>query len=668
MINPKNSLVLAFTKLKARKIRTIITVVISSLLFSLLFLAVILFEGALTVSLTKFSEGSLSARHMLSFNPSTLYNIVSSEVTPEEKTKLDQMLNDEIAARKKRAKELGIEFDEKSERQRIMPYVNYNEQDPNALSFQAGVSVIANRYLNEKSKTRFEEYYKSAERVAKLTNAEKFGYEFVLAMGGMGGGQYATFLPDAKTGKYQFIKAQDNKLESPEQAPTLEQSLLISMQASHEEIYRHFVFQNHGWTPETGKVPIILTLDNVQSLLGMKPLGRKATLNERLARLKELKERALGLEYKACYLNSVAQRQLSEAQNYDKMTAEEKKNVSLAYGKLDGSACVAPAVIKDTRSKEEKAMALKQAQFQQEFDGTEYQGTATEITFQVVGVSPASSNYNMANQEFIDNIIQQIIGYSSFGNMVPADWLMKLPTFSKVMQIYNNTAFDMDKKQPILNFYSYGLTFFAEYSKPELVRAAVDNYACDPAGMTMFIGRGDFYPESCSGDRQFYMMTFGSRAADLITVKAHFLNVIKIAGLIFGAIAIVIMAGTVGRLISDSRRETAVFRAIGFKRFDISSIYINYSLVICLLVIAVAFGLAMLAAKILELSLTDELTSQMIWIYSPQNPNLRFELLGFNWPLLGTIAAGIVLVGLISTVFPLLRNVGRNPIKDMRDE
>ena len=147
-----------------------------------------------------------------------------------------------------------------------------------------------------------------------------------------------------------------------------------------------------------------------------------------------------------------------------------------------------------------------------------------------------------------------------------------------------------------------------------------------------------------------------------------FNKALKISLAVTGIIAIIILSGTIGRMISDSRRETAVFRAIGFKRTDISLIYSVYTLIVSLLIGLVAMTIGSISSLLISQRFDRSLTARAITILSSNDFTKKFTLFGVNYSHVGLIVLAIVIVGLISIAVPLMRNVRRNPIKDMRDE
>lgn len=154
----------------------------------------------------------------------------------------------------------------------------------------------------------------------------------------------------------------------------------------------------------------------------------------------------------------------------------------------------------------------------------------------------------------------------------------------------------------------------------------------------------------------------------LDSAKRGFGRLFRYVALGVALIAAVIMMGTVGRMVADSRRETAVFRAIGAKRLDIAQIYVLYTILLSVLICAFALIIGILLAGFVHSRYASEATVEALVAYNAQDLDKTFRLYSFFWPdvlqLVGLALAG----GVISSILPLVRNLRRNPIRDMRDD
>jgi ABC-type antimicrobial peptide transport system permease subunit len=140
-----------------------------------------------------------------------------------------------------------------------------------------------------------------------------------------------------------------------------------------------------------------------------------------------------------------------------------------------------------------------------------------------------------------------------------------------------------------------------------------------------------------------------------------------LALLIAVAIAAIVMSFTMARVIIDSRHETAIFRALGAKRHDIVGIYMTYSILIASLIVLFSCLLGVAGATVIELLYRDAVASYVAVAYGIFDGLDTFSLIGFDSVLVGSVVVIIFGVGMSAVIVPLIRNVRRNPIRDMRD-
>jgi ABC-type antimicrobial peptide transport system permease subunit len=161
---------------------------------------------------------------------------------------------------------------------------------------------------------------------------------------------------------------------------------------------------------------------------------------------------------------------------------------------------------------------------------------------------------------------------------------------------------------------------------------------------------------------------YGSNSIALEDLRHKFIHFFELGTLGVVAIAIVIMTGTVGRMIADGRRETAVFRAIGAKRLDIASVYGVYTLCLstCIAIFSLAVGV--LAAYGFDHHFWASTTVQAQLLFGASDTSREFHFHAFNTTSIVLVMAVAIGCGMVGMVLPLLRNVRRSPIKDMREE
>lgn len=663
MINPKNSLVLALTKLKTRKTRTIVTVVISSLMFAVILLALVLFDGVYNVSIAKFAEGTLASRNMVEVGTIRERDYKKMKETIEKhRAEIDKKVEEEVAKRKRRAKELGILFDEKSTKEELRPYY---EIDGDGLFPKMRENDLAEEFYEYK-KWNFEELFA---QVKKLAVDDKFPEPYLR----MDTGASEQRFVKEENGKYDFYpKKADNDIKNMDEPEPGSWFKPFHLSLTPKEIYGSYLYKQHKWKKGSGTVPILLPVNELEKLLGLKKLPDKASAKEQMARLREVHEKSAGMKMKFCAMNNLASEQVMRADSYAKMKDKDKEMIELAYARPVG--CQLPAVIKDKRSKEEKKQLEAQKRFDKEFyPEKEHEPVMQEITFEVVGAMPATALDIINNGNVVDGVLRLVMGMSSLSNVVPIEMVAEDETLkmSGLERIYDGWRFKDGNLLSKMGEQTL-VSFYLEYGNAEKVIETIENNDC--ARKSMGDNRimdsdmaFDDYGE-CRENNPFRFQAFGSRAADMITVKEGFLEVMKVIGAVVAIIAGIIMMGTVGRLIADSRRETAVFRAIGFRRFDIYAVYLCYGGLISALIVLVTGVLAFMVAGVINKMLAEEVTAKMIYLYNLQDESLKFSLIGVNWLYIGVVVAVILLVGIVGVTLPILRNIRRNPIKDMRDE
>jgi ABC-type antimicrobial peptide transport system permease subunit len=151
-------------------------------------------------------------------------------------------------------------------------------------------------------------------------------------------------------------------------------------------------------------------------------------------------------------------------------------------------------------------------------------------------------------------------------------------------------------------------------------------------------------------------------------MKDMFAQVMLWALLAIGGVAIIILSSIIGRTVSEGRRESAVFRAIGARRLDIASIYGVYTLLLSVRVALFAVVLGLAVSLTLELLFTEQATLAARYAYAAADAAPSFHFFSFISWFVPLIVAAIILFGLLASVIPVIRSARRNPITDMRDD
>lgn len=655
MINLRNALTLAGTKLKTRKVRLAVTVIISSLMFGVLAIGIISFSG-FTNSIERFSQEGLNARFFTQVRPMNDGNWYidyrNHFSKPETLARAKQIANELVEVKAARAKELGLEFDKKMELLKLLP-------EPSKPLDEKPVDEIIDTN-GPIGKQLLKEYFESkpTDPQTKLnkTNIDRItaGYDvlnissqntFMISSG--------TITRPAKNGGYP-ISAQNDMMVK--QNPSEDQPIIFrDATTASEDIVAPFRLKNAKWSAESNTIPIFISFTEAQSLLGLKALPNEATAKERLARNNDLRDKIAGFKINHCYRNELAMEQLQQAALH-----ESQKNIKdyvapeLIYGLPANNACQIAPILSDKRSAATKKLEAARHQFDVEFNQRNAEPIAKEITFEVVGVIPSSED--TMSQSLASQLVGIAIGSPNLNHAVSeTDFqaaLQKLGLEKIFTSEPDSNPSGRDNQIRIV-----------EFGNLSDAKDFMDKHNC-----LQFSFFEDGSRQACSAERPFLIMPTLNNRLSLQSAVETFFKLIIIALAVAVVIATIIMAGTVGRMIADSRRETAVFRAIGFKRFDIARVYGLYTFIVCLFIIGVSLAIGFGGAGFIASRLDKDLTIFAALATGTTNSSLKMSMIGISPTYLGLLIAAILVVGLLAIILPLIRNLRRNPIKDMRDE
>lgn len=126
--------------------------------------------------------------------------------------------------------------------------------------------------------------------------------------------------------------------------------------------------------------------------------------------------------------------------------------------------------------------------------------------------------------------------------------------------------------------------------------------------------------------------------------------------------------GTTSKVIADSRRETAVFRAIGATRLQITQIYMIYTAIISILAYILSIVLALLFNGYLTRKFDGIFEVEMAIATGTELADQSFSFIGFNLTLMVFTLLGTLFMGWLGAAIPVMMSLRRDPIKHLRDE
>lgn len=650
MIRVRDAAQLAFTKLRTRKIRLGITIIISSLIFSVLAAASFVSNGTFH-SIESFSEEGFGGRYILSagVDSSGTFNLFNEPSIVDRGEALEKS---QVVQKRAEAKRLGIEYNASNQPSAVQQYDGPNGKE-RVLNPSSRLALQAvGEYLAAHPSPGQSELAAKAKKYGALDYYKSIGLPF-------GDPQSTPNLAVLKDGKEQF----DNRKSegsNPFQKGT--DSFTSSWQLMSGELLKPFVLPGQSVAADqTGVVPVVAPYTAAEQLLSLPPLPSRAKPETKLARLKEVRAKAADLRFSVCYRNEASSNQISQTISTQEEIDRNQNNKdyqkpNLIYA-LPDVPCGPIRIAVDKRSAEEKKNYEKQELFRRTFG--EPAPTSQLLHFKIVGLSPDPP-------DIAASTVVSILNSFLSSNLGAAGWFTPLEVRSSqplVAEFFPDKP--VNPAQQVMHY--------VELPSADSARKFTEQENCQPdfSGMPTSGPRGpqsDPYAQCKAAGKVFSLASFGSSSLALDEARQNFGKFFRIVALVVTAAASIIMIGTVGRVIADSRRETAVFRAIGAKRLDIAQVYFTYTVFLAGLVGVTALCIGFILASVADAKWSSGLTVEALIAYNAQDLTRQFSLFGLNAQQLLCLAGLIILAGLASAVVPLLANLRRNPIKDMRDE
>lgn len=656
MIRVTDATRLASTKLRTRKVRLVVTIVIAGLLFTVLAAASQVSRGTFA-SLAGFNREGFGERYILAATPQTNTGPQDPASLPEVVARAEAIQKNLVAQKTAEAKRLGIDYDPKSE-----PPVVTEYDGPGGRIRGADPSSVA-------GKQAIAEYYKSRpspgpQDLKRLADPyQPTNYYQSKSLGYGGGGPVLKVLEGGKE-KYEI----DNKEGADYFGQRGLGSFTNSWGLMSQDLFKPFMLPNANTAiGKDGSIPVIAPYTAIEQLLGLKELPESTESKQRLERIKQVRSQAADVSFEVCYRNTASQSKLQDAISQQKEIAANKGKKdyimpTLVYG-LPQKPCGPVVIQSDKRTAADKTLMAKQEQFDRKFSG-QPEAQQQTMKFRVIGIAPDPPDFSAS---VVSTLVSTIV--SSNLSLFGPTWF---------------TPIELEKDQPLLkaafsvdnNMWPGMSTSDYQYVELASAQAAKDfseRESCEPDFSAMPMNGPpdasfDPYADCAKQGKYFGFMPFGSNAMALEDVRKGFNKVFGYAAIAVAFVAAIIMVGTVGRTIADSRRETAVFRAIGAKKIDIVLVYLIYAFFLSFLIYGFALVTGFGIAQLVHARYSEELTIQALVSYNAADLNKVFNLYSFYVPdmvrLLGLSLAG----GALSAFFPLLRNLRRNPIRDMRDE
>lgn len=657
MLRITDSLRLAGTKLRVRRIRLSITVVVSGLLFAALLAGLTMLMGAQR-SVEEFDRGSLNSRYLVAQTAIRPNNIeFTSSLTARAEAERTQMIKDKQAL----AARLGLPYDPKSEPPIMQSF-------PDSPPYPNNQSVIVQRLIRQETAKLPRLTADAQWRFARTRGAvRQFGIQSIAANG---------MLNYMERGLESF----DDKRQQNSQPTPLEEfkQQFGNITAIDQSLLGGYLLAGANTKPS--EIPLIIRYQDAEVLLGLKPLDKNAGNDMQLARLKELRQKAGQLTFSACYRNPASQELLQTAKQQIQAAANQAKKPSADYVKPDreyampsADSCAAPTVVKDNRSAETKRTEANQRYFDQTFGSVQPEPAQAKFTFRVVGLMPDGIK---ATQSDIGSFLQQFLS-----TRLAYTWIMPRGSMTtaaqtaleSTIQTANNDQGGANRDETLAIY---------EFSDPNKARSYLAAASCgegNSGGTEITDLSAQPEPAEASKTQKSnksiclpHYVVFASPTGSNSLVNYDAMERLKpiIMWTFIGVtiIAAFILLIIISRTIADSRKESAVFRALGATRLDISQIYFVYTMIVALLTALFSIAAGLIVVYIADNLLASQITATLHITMTPKDLATTFHFWTIDWAIIGTVALSIIAAAVLACLIPLIRNTRRNPIKDMRDE
>lgn len=658
MIKSRDALLLARTKLKTRRIRLIITVIITSLLFSILTFLAILSSGIIN-SLNSFGEEGYGSRFIVQASPLT-YSFGGGPDDNLTKT-FGPIQADMIARKKAEAKRLNLTYEERSDQS--LPLQNAETGAGVAQVYPNFASPLITDYFEKKNQAIAGTDFSSFSKLARSAGAKETYRGTQNGFMSMGGPTDASANTSVLVEGKETIQDRSRNQGGPEGFTGVNSLTTLGWRSADMTLLDPFLLAGQSLvTGRDGSVPIIAPLSAAEEILGLKALPQTAAGEEKIIRLSKVRKEIAGQTVQLCYRNGASNRLLQQAVEQQKeMTANKNKKdyskPSLIY-KVPTEPCGGVVIASDTRKAEEKKIAADQKAFDEKFgqSQTPEQGI---VTVRIVGLNPDMNvNFSISLTAILASLLTSSVGS---GWVSPVEAISINPLAAKMQ---GGTVATVPRTQTL---------YYAEFTSVKDLESFVKSQTCDaftaqPGPNGGFKSPDEFTKRCIDTAKVYSVQPYGNSAAAVEQFKNGVWKVARIAIIVIVVIAALIMMGNVGKIIADSRRETSVFRALGAKRFDITQIYLTYTILVGLLVAVSSLIIGFLIASYINNRVAPDLSVVAVLAYNARDVNKQFLLFGFNPLWIGAIVGLILVAGILSAVLPLLANTRRNPIHDMRDD
>ncbi len=652
MIRPRYTLKLARTKLRSKRGMLIASTIVASLLFAALIAMVIVFDGA-EKSASTFVKKAGNDRYLVKVSPNIPYDQISIPLNPsiEEIRHIRAYEQTYYQQLREKYKSLGIKYDESIEVQALEPSSFVTESTPEEQRFMTNYRSPVIQELNNQKAA---EYAKNATN--KLKDLKQIATNYG-ASGYMIAEQSSMLWPLPYT-RYIENNKEDFSVSEQKGGPTPYGGYTNAIYNGTYHFTATQLLTRYLLTSDTSHlkgIPVIVSAQEAVSLFGDK-LGldkEPEPANKKLAWLREIQTKTKDVTYQSCYRNAAEQVMLDKIQrDYADMKNNENnpdyQAPSLIYD-YPAEACGDIIIKQDNRSAAEKQAEANSIEQQKKL-GTYEAPEHRLLTFQIVGVKYAQDflDYTEGLEPYVKSLLTP--QDTSWSLDIPLEMYQSLPEELKFDDLKQTSTTLLPQLYTDDEFASHVL----EFTSVDQARTFLNKETCPTK------------QNDCN--RKFSAAPYGSNYLILDEIGKLFNKIARIAFPVVLGLATIIIWFTISRIMAENRKETAVYRAMGATRRDVTAIYLMYVLIVALQIAVVSIVLGVLVAFAVDIYYGQILTDIAVSAFGIVDGAPTFSLFSLGSPLLPAIVISILAISLIASIQPLIRNVRRNPIRDMREE
>lgn len=653
MIRPRYALMLAYAKLRAKKVVLAVSVAVASLLFATLVAVVILFTGA-QKSAESFVKEVSDGHYLVRVDPNIPVSVTSfggsAELPSETIAEIREYEDAYYASKQRQYEQLGIPYNESTEVSGLREVPWATKEDPEGRRFMVN---YASPVVDELLEKKFEKYVETAPNTVEKIKEVAARY---------GATHFYEERPALLLGFPSLRVIQDNKEDFNAQPKQDAYTYTMQLNTIYNGNYLFAddtLLQRYLFTVDSTQlkgIPVVPSAQEVATLFG-KELGVKKEPeleSEKAAWIRTIQDKAQGFTYQVCYRNGAELTLLKKIQqDYTEMQANQDKEgyqkPSVIYD-YPTSPCGDIVVKEDTRTTAESAADLEAEEIQKKL-GTYMEPEHRLLTFQIVGVmymQPFQSSFSDA-KGYIKSLLAPNDRRPVIGTRIPTQMYQTLPDSMRI----NDLAQPVSGRAAIVT---------SDKMKGQIVELTSLEAARD------FLLKEGCRPESASCDKPFYTSVFGANYLILDDLASMFSKVMSIILPILFSLALVIIWLTMSRIMADSRKETAVYRAMGARRSDIAAVYFTYIAVVAAVITVASLALGSIIALCVQIFYVPELNLAAASLYGVVDTAPKVHLFDVSSPLIVVISGLIFFISLIASIQPLVRNVLRPPVQDMRSD